>query len=87
MSTSEEDQFTAEFYATDLHAEVVDLLRRLEDEQPLNALRLLGYIHEQTRRVERALVRELRVTDYSWADIAAATGLTRQGATQRYSEE
>jgi hypothetical protein len=86
MSTSEEDGFSPEFYASDLVAETEELLRRLQDEEPLNALRMLGIIRVQVRRVESALVEELRMIDYSWADIGAATGLSRQGAAQRYSE-
>lgn len=86
MSTSEEGQFTAEFYATDLHAETLDLLQRVEDGQALNALRLLAFIHEQTRRVERALVRELRDEACSWAEIGEAFGMTRQGMMQRHED-
>jgi hypothetical protein len=58
------------------------LLFRMES--PLEGLALVTEVRQTLARVERLLVREARLTYYSWDEIGAALGISRQAAHRRH---
>lgn len=54
---------------------------------PLAALADLSLVVDEIDRMRRNLVQECRRRERSWADIAAALGVTRQSAWGRYSAD
>ena len=52
--------------------------------EPLVAIRALATIEVEAKRVLSEMVDEARTSNYSWAQIAEALGVTRQAAQARF---
>ena len=61
-----------------------ELVRRSSGEEPLESLRAAADLRRHVERMEAVLVRRARVAGASWAQIAAALGVTKQAAHRKF---
>ncbi|MGQ1840094.1 helix-turn-helix domain-containing protein [Kocuria turfanensis] len=60
------------------------LVVQAEDDDPLQALRATAELHRQLSQKEAVAVRRARARGASWAQIAAALGVSRQAVHRKY---
>lgn len=60
------------------------LVAQAEDDDPLRALAATAELHRQVSRKEAVAVRRARARGASWAQIAAALGVSRQAVHRKY---
>lgn len=60
------------------------LVAQAEDDDPLQALRATAQLHRQLSQREAVAVRRARARGASWAQIAAALGVSRQAVHRKY---
>ncbi|KLU08702.1 MULTISPECIES: hypothetical protein [unclassified Kocuria] len=60
------------------------LVAQAEDDDPLRALRATAALHRQLSQQEAVAVRRARARGASWAQIAAALGVSRQAVHRKY---
>ncbi len=63
---------------------LTQLARDLDDPDPLRALAASARLSAEVGRTQAALVRRARNRGATWAEIAAALGVTRQAVNRRY---
>lgn len=61
-----------------------DLVERAADDDPLRALAATAGLRTEVARVEAVAVRRARTQGLSWAQIAAALGVSRQAVHRKY---
>ncbi len=61
-----------------------DLVERAADDDPLRALAATAGLRAEVARVEAVAVRRARTQGLSWAQIAAALGVSRQAVHRKY---
>jgi hypothetical protein len=61
-----------------------DLMDALRTEPGTDALRKIARIRDELARTERSHVEVLRANGYSWTEIGAALGTSKQAAYQRF---
>jgi hypothetical protein len=60
------------------------LIAALDDADPLRALRAAAALQSQANRRTEVLVRRARNAGCTWAEVAAALGVSRQAVHKRY---
>ena len=60
------------------------LVAALDDADPLRALRAAAALHADVNRRTEILVRRARNAGCTWAEVAAALGVSRQAVHKRY---
>ena len=60
------------------------LVAQAEDEDPLRALAATARLHREVSQAEAVAVRRARARGASWAQIAAALGVSRQAVHRKY---
>lgn len=60
------------------------LVAALDHADPIRALRAAAELQEEVSRVTAVLVRRARNLGCSWAEVAAALGVSRQAVHKRY---
>lgn len=60
------------------------LAAQAEDDDPLRALAATAQLHRQVSQREAVAVRRARARGASWAQIAAALGVSRQAVHRKY---
>ena len=60
------------------------LVAALDDADPLRALRAAAALHADVTRRTEILVRRARNAGCTWAEVAAALGVSRQAVHKRY---
>lgn len=65
-------------------ATMSELVMHAEDEDPLRALAATAQLHKEVGRAEAVAVRRARARGASWAQIAAALGVSRQAVHRKY---
>jgi hypothetical protein len=63
---------------------LVDLLKATEDDDPVVALAATAEAARQFERIQAGLVRRARARGVTWADIAAALGVSKQAVHKKY---
>ena len=60
------------------------MLGETGDDDPRRALRAAVELRREAQRVESAIVRRARLQGMSWAEIAAAIGVSKQAVHHKY---
>lgn len=60
------------------------LVAQAEDDDPIRALAATAQLQREVARLEAVAVRRARARGASWAQIAAALGVSRQAVHRRY---
>ena len=60
------------------------LVAALDDADPLQALRAVAALQADADRIAAVLVRRARNAGCTWAEVAAALGVSRQAVHKRY---
>lgn len=63
---------------------MIHLVEQAADEDPLRALAATARLRGEVARVEAVAVRRARTQGLSWAQIAAALGVSRQAVHRKY---
>ncbi len=62
------------------------LIGETGDDDPRRALRAAADLRREAQRVESAVVRRARLQGLSWAEIAAAIGVSKQAVHRKYGK-
>ena len=60
------------------------LVAALDDADPLRALQAVAALHKDADRIAAVQVRRARNAGCTWAEVAAALGVSRQAVHKRY---
>ena len=60
------------------------LVAALDDSDPVRALQAAAALQEDANRITTVLVRRARNAECTWAEVAAALGVSRQAVHKRY---
>ena len=60
------------------------LVAALDDADPVRALQAAAALQEDANRITTVLVRRARNAECTWAEVAAALGVSRQAVHKRY---
>lgn len=63
---------------------MIHLVEQASDDDPLRALSATASLRTEVARVEAVAVRRARAQGLSWAQIAAALGVSRQAVHRKY---